>query len=90
MSEEKQGIKFDLSLNLGHVIMVSGMIGTMISMWVSFNSQVTAQELRISSMERLAVEQQVLNKAMLEILTELRIKTAITKDQIDRMGKDNK
>ena len=90
MSEEKQGIKFDLSLNLGHLLMISGMAGTMISMWVSFNNQVTAQELRINTMEKLLIEQHVVNKSMLEILTEMRIKTAITRDHVDRLLKDNK
>lgn len=78
-------LKFDASLNLGHILVFMGMIGSVVSVYVSFMVSDSKTDLRLNSIERIVTEQTEINRTMLNLLNELRISTAVSKERIDRL-----
>lgn len=88
MSEEKpvnQGLKFDGTIHLGHVLVFIGMIGSVISLYAAFVGQNERTNYRLDSIEKVITEQGVYNKAILEILNKLQVGQAITTDRLNRL-----
>lgn len=93
MSEEtpvKQGLKFDGTIHLGHVLVFVGMVGSVISLYATFVAQNERTNYRLNSIEKIIAEQGTYNKAILDILGKLQVGQAVTTDRLNRLERQNR
>jgi uncharacterized membrane protein len=49
--KEKRHVRFDLSINLGHIISLIAFLGSMLMVWINFNFRMAQNEVNIKTLQ---------------------------------------
>lgn len=81
MSEEKsRQIRFDWSINFGHITVLGGVILSAFSLYMAALGRINEHELRIVWLEQAAVKFTVVNQSLFDMQRDL----AVVRDRLDR------
>jgi hypothetical protein len=80
-------MRFDLTINLGHVVVLGTLIASVITTWSSYYTSITNSEIRITRLEK-AIETHVANSQDLsENISSLKQDIAILRYRIERVDR---
>lgn len=77
-------MKFDRTINLGHILILVGIIASAFSGYMTIRLTVDNHELRIESIERSISAQETINKNLTKLLWDIKRDVAVIKDRSDR------
>ena len=80
-------MKFDWTFNLGHILIMLGMIFSGASIYIGIATKMTGYEFRLSVLERSSVGQETQNSQIMQQLGQVQRDVAVVKDRLERATK---
>jgi 5-bromo-4-chloroindolyl phosphate hydrolysis protein len=84
---ESQGMRFDLTINLGHIIILGTLFTSIVSTWVTYKVSITNNELRLARLEEFVKAQGASNQEIATDISSIKQDIAIIRYRVDRVDR---